>query len=140
MSTIVTRTGKGTPLTNVELDANFTNLNADKLEKSNNLNDLNDVALARANIGLGSSATTDSTAYATALQGTKADSAVQPSALSLVATTGSYSDLVGYPIVSNRVAQNISIPDGFNMVLIDPTEISPDVTITGLGNSTLRGI
>jgi hypothetical protein len=26
------------------------------------------------------------------------------------------------------------------MVLIDPTEISPDVTITGLGNSTLRGI
>lgn len=34
MATIVTRAGKGTPLTNVEVDANFTNLNADKLEDS----------------------------------------------------------------------------------------------------------
>jgi hypothetical protein len=33
MSTIVTRSGKGTPLTNNEVDANFTNLNSDKLEK-----------------------------------------------------------------------------------------------------------
>jgi hypothetical protein len=32
MSTIVTRAGKGSPLTNTELDANFTNLNTDKLE------------------------------------------------------------------------------------------------------------
>ena len=32
MSTIVTRAGKGTPLTNNEVDANFTNLNNDKLE------------------------------------------------------------------------------------------------------------
>jgi hypothetical protein len=30
MSTIVTRAGKGSPLTHVEVDANFTNLNADK--------------------------------------------------------------------------------------------------------------
>lgn len=32
MSTIVTRAGKGSPLTNTELDANFTNLNTDKWE------------------------------------------------------------------------------------------------------------
>ena len=32
MSTIVTRAGKGTPLTNNEVDANFTNLNTDKIE------------------------------------------------------------------------------------------------------------
>ena len=32
MATIVTRAGKGTPLTNNEVDANFTNLNNDKLE------------------------------------------------------------------------------------------------------------
>jgi hypothetical protein len=30
MSTIVTRAGKGSPLTHVEVDANFTNLNTDK--------------------------------------------------------------------------------------------------------------
>ncbi len=32
MSTIVTRAGKGSPLTHTEVDANFTNLNTDKLE------------------------------------------------------------------------------------------------------------
>lgn len=34
MATIVTRAGKGSPLTHVEVDANFTNLNADKAETS----------------------------------------------------------------------------------------------------------
>ena len=34
MSTIITRLGKGSPLTNIELDSNFTNLNTDKLEVS----------------------------------------------------------------------------------------------------------
>ena len=32
MSTIVTRAGKGTPLTNNEVDANFVNLNTDKIQ------------------------------------------------------------------------------------------------------------
>lgn len=35
MATIVTRSGKGSPLTNNELDANFTNLNTDKIESGN---------------------------------------------------------------------------------------------------------
>lgn len=34
MTTIVTRAGKGSPLTNNEVDQNFTNLNTDKLEAS----------------------------------------------------------------------------------------------------------
>ena len=34
MATITTRAGKGSPLSNSEVDANFTNLNTDKLEKS----------------------------------------------------------------------------------------------------------
>ena len=32
MATIVTRSGKGSPLTNTEVDSNFTNLNTDKVE------------------------------------------------------------------------------------------------------------
>lgn len=32
MSTIVTRSGKGSPLTNTEVDTNFTNLNTDKIQ------------------------------------------------------------------------------------------------------------
>lgn len=35
MTAIVTRSGKGSPLTHNEVDANFTNLNTDKVEKTN---------------------------------------------------------------------------------------------------------
>jgi len=45
MATIVTRAGKGSPLTNTEVDANFTNLNNDKLEDitGESIKDLSDV-------------------------------------------------------------------------------------------------
>jgi len=46
MSTITTRAGKGSPLTNTEVDDNFTNLNTDKLEDitSESLADLSNVS------------------------------------------------------------------------------------------------
>lgn len=47
-----------------------------KLTASNNLSDLTSVITARTNLGLGTAATTNSTAYATAAQGTKADAAL----------------------------------------------------------------
>jgi len=37
VSTIITRTGKGSPLTNTEMDDNFTNLNTDKYEASDDI-------------------------------------------------------------------------------------------------------
>ena len=46
MATIVTRAGKGSPLTHTEVDANFTNLNDDKLESSSNLSDVGSVTTA----------------------------------------------------------------------------------------------
>ena len=45
---------------------------------ANNLSDLTSASTARTNLGLGTAATTASTDYATAAQGTKADSALQP--------------------------------------------------------------
>lgn len=50
MTTIVTRSGKGSPLTNNEVDTNFTNLNSFKLETTNNLSDVASAATARGNL------------------------------------------------------------------------------------------
>lgn len=65
MTTIVTRAGKGTPLTNAEVDANFTNLNDDKLEATANLSDVTSVATARTNLNVYS--VQEAQEYATAM-------------------------------------------------------------------------
>lgn len=55
MSTLTLRSVKGSPLTNNEVDGNFSNLNTDKLEKTNNLSDVSDADTARTNLGAASS-------------------------------------------------------------------------------------
>jgi hypothetical protein len=70
MSTIITRIGKGTPLTNAEVDANFTNLNNDKIEaadtrtltnktisgSNNTLSNIGNASLTNSSITFGSTA------------------------------------------------------------------------------------
>lgn len=45
MASIILRASKGSPLTNAELDSNFGNLNADKIERLVDVNDNSDTAL-----------------------------------------------------------------------------------------------
>lgn len=67
MSAITSRATKGTPLTNDEVDANFANLNADKMAKASNLADVTDVPTARTNLSVYSKSEADSQAIAMAI-------------------------------------------------------------------------
>ena len=67
MSTITLRNTKGSPLTNTEVDSNFSNLNTDKMEKSNNLSDLASASTARTNLSVYSTSEVDSQAIAMAI-------------------------------------------------------------------------
>lgn len=51
-TTLVTRSGKGSPLTNAEGDANWNNLNAGKLDVKNDLSDVVNVTNAQVNLGV----------------------------------------------------------------------------------------
>jgi hypothetical protein len=59
------------------------------LAKANNLSDITNFTTARSNLGLGTAATTDATAYATATQGALADSAFQTASAGALATLSS---------------------------------------------------
>mgnify|MGYP006280025709 CR=1 FL=1 len=56
---------------------------ADFLARTNNLNDLTNAATARTNLGLGTAAVESASNFATSAQGAKADTALQPSDISV---------------------------------------------------------
>jgi hypothetical protein len=148
MSTIVTRAGKGSPLTHNEVDANFTNLNTDKIQSGNTvaaltitsatisggtITGITDLAIAdggtgastaanaRTNLGLGTAATTASTDYATAAQGTKADTALQPAAIGT--TVQAYdADLTAWGAITPSTKQD-TLVSGTSIKTINSTSL-----------------
>lgn len=65
---------------------------------------------------LGTAAAANTTDFATAAQGTKADTAVQPGDLATVATTGQYSDLSGKPTIPTVNNPTITFMQGSTLV------------------------
>jgi hypothetical protein len=79
---------------------------------ANNLSDLTNTTTARSNLGLGTAATTDATAYATAAQGTNADTAYGWGDHALVGYLTSYTETD--PVFSVSEAASITSTDTSN--------------------------
>ena len=89
-----------------------------------------------------SAATSASGASASAASAATSASGASASAASAAGSAASaaqivYGNLITHP---NKITESLTIPDGYNAFFIDPVEFGPNVTITGLGNSTLRGV
>lgn len=91
--------------------------------------------------GLGSAAYTASTAYATAAQGAKADTAVQPGDLATVATTGNYSDLLNKPTIpAAQVNSDWNANSGVAQILNKPTIPTVDQTYNASSTNAQSGV
>jgi hypothetical protein len=128
MATIVTRAAKGSPLTHVEVDANFTNLNTDKAESS---------AVVAKTSGTGSAAIPT---------GTEAQRDGSPSAgylrfnsdaTSFEGYDGSAWGSIGGGATSDAIyensatiAENITIATGRNGMSTGPISVADGITVT----------
>jgi hypothetical protein len=104
MSTIVTRSGKGSPLTHNEVDANFTNLNTDKVEKT--AADITGGTIDNTSIG----ATTPSTVNATTITGQTAR--LNGTGQNLLTFSQEFDNAVWSKQNATVTANNIAAPDG----------------------------
>lgn len=132
-------------------DPNFattvTGLIAGKLSKSANLSDLTDVEAARTALELGSAALSAASAFATATQGAKADTALQSAALNAytptnslpaVAQTGQYADLEGAPglATASAVRAGANTEDALGVANTWAAHAPVAVTLTALDMAT----
>jgi hypothetical protein len=91
MSTIVTRAGKGSPLTNTEVDSNFTNLNTDKIESVTSADGSIVVLQTGTNIDLAVSAASPASTLLAAVRNTTGATLTKGTAVYISGATGQIS-------------------------------------------------
>jgi len=131
MSTLVTRAGKGSPLTHNEVDANFNNLNTDKIQSGNTV-----AALTITSANVVDLAVTGITSFDGA-QGTagqvltSAGTGLTPTWAT--ATGGQYFGSAATKAIaynSTSIAENITTTSGNNCLSVGPITISSGFSVT----------
>jgi hypothetical protein len=128
MATIVTRAAKGSPLTHVEVDANFTNLNTDKVEAAAVV--AKTAATGSAVVPTGTEAQRDGSPSAGYLR-------FNSDATSFEGYDGSAWGSIGGGATSDAIyensatiAENITIATGRNGMSTGPISVAGGVTVT----------
>ena len=137
MSTIVTRVGKGSPLTWTEVDSNFTNLNTDKLQSGNTASSL---TITSATINGGSingttvGASTASSGAFTTLSATGVTT-VQAGTVSLpaITTTGDTNTGIFFPAADTIAFTEGGVESG-RFTSAGALQLNANLTFTGTGN------
>jgi hypothetical protein len=134
MSTIVTRSGKGSPLSHVEVDANFTNLNTDKIQSGNTV-----AALTITSATINGGAITGITDLAIADGGTGAsDAATARTNLGLAIGTNVQAydaDLTAIAALA-PTADNFIVGNGTAWTLETPAQARTSLGVTATGSDT----
>ena len=112
----------------VRFDATQSLTTAQQLQARQNIN-AEQIGVAAA---LVSAITATSIGAATALQGTKADSALQSGDVAPVALSGSYTDLINKPTITNPVNADWASNSGLSQILNKPTLFGLSSLLTGL--------
>ena len=122
MSTIITRIGKGSALTFVEADANFTNLNTGKVEKSGD-------TMTGALVATGLTSNTNGVGYATGAGGTVTQ-------LTSKSTGVTLNEPCGAIIMNNAALAGSSL---VSFVLTNSFIAATDVVVVGIKNGATVG-
>jgi hypothetical protein len=128
MATIVTRAVKGTPLTHVEVDANFTNLNTDKVEAAAVV--AKTAATGSAVIPTGTTGQQDGSPAAGYLRFNTTDTSFEGYDGSAWGSIGGGATSDAIYENSATIAENITIATGRNGMSTGPISVGAGITVT----------
>jgi hypothetical protein len=128
MATIVTRAAKGTPLTHVEVDANFTNLNTDKVEAAAVV--AKTAATGSAVIPTGTTGQQDGSPAAGYLRFNTTDTSFEGYDGSAWGSIGGGATSDAIYENSATISENITIATGRNGMSTGPISVAGGVTVT----------
>ena len=128
MATIVTRAAKGSPLTHVEVDANFTNLNTDKVEAAAVV--AKTAATGSAVIPTGTTGQQDGSPAAGYLRFNTTDTSFEGYDGSAWGSIGGGATSDAIYENSATITENITIATGRNGMSTGPISVAGGVTVT----------